>query len=390
MKLVIKRSHAQFINRTHHPWIYRQALTEDVKDEDAHGNICRIYDEGGRFIGYGFYSVFSKIACRIISFDEKGPDKDWISKRIQSALSLRKQLIINSNAFRILNAEGDNFPGLILDIYNRTLVLRPEIRGIEYLIPDIIKILKENFPHCSIFLKRDEKAARIEKLIYKTGYLVGSGDGSEIIEENGLRFFVDLYQGQKTGFYLDQRDNRMMVKEISSKKRVLDLFSYTGGFTINAVSGGASSVDAVESSSYAIKLAQENYKFNFEDKTDKVKWSKGDTFKFLEDVKDKYDLIIMDPPPFARSKGELKGALRGYRWLHERVFSILNAGGFLFTFSCSHAVTRALFLDVILRSARDSGRHIQIVKDLRASPDHPWSIYHRDADYMKGFLLYVH
>lgn len=388
MRLILKKEPARLIINTRHPWVFRQALAEDVTDENIHGKIVELYDDGGEFIGYGFYSAFSKIACRIISFD-KALHKDWIQRRISSALAIRRRLKIKSNAYRIINAEGDNFPGFILDRYNNTLVLRPEIRGVEILIPQIVDVLKELFPHAFIFLKRDEKQARIEKLIYKTGYLVGSGEGVETIEENGLLFRINLWHGQKTGFYLDQRKNREILRNISSNSKVLDLFSYTGGFAINAMAGGASRVDAVESSSSALKMAQENHSLNHKEGMSKVKWFQMDSFKFLGESR-RYDVLIMDPPPFARTRREVIGALKGYRFLHVRALSILNPGGFLFIFSCSHAVTKEMLLRVIYSSSRSVGRHVQVIRELGASSDHPWSIYHREADYMKGFLLYVH
>ncbi|HEQ71138.1 MAG TPA: class I SAM-dependent rRNA methyltransferase [Spirochaetia bacterium] len=228
----------------------------------------------------------------------------------------------------------------------------------------------------------------MEKLTIPSGYLKGEGNGRERIEEDGVSFVVDLREGQKTGFYLDQRESRLLVKSCAAGKRVLNLFSYTGGFSLHALAGGALAVDSVDTSAAALALAKESAALNTVSRTQRCRWIKEDVFSFLSG-EDTYDLVILDPPPFARSKGELPGALRGYHRLHEQAFRQCDSPGLLFTFSCSQAVSRDMLNDVLQRAASAAGRRARMVRELGAAIDHPVSVLHPEGHYLKGFMVYV-
>ena len=244
------------------------------------------------------------------------------------------------------------------------------------------------YPGKNIFLKRDERAARVEMIECRTGYIKGKGDGREVITANGLQFHVDLKEGQKTGFYLDQRESRLLAGNLSKGKRVLNLFSYTGAFSLYASRGNAKLVDSVEHSKAAIELARKNEELNREKLSCSLNWVQGDVFDFLSDM-GRYDFIIADPPPFARKRGELKGAIRGYERLNLAAIKATEPGGYLMTFSCSQAVEVPLFREIVMKQALRAGRDVTVVKELSASPDHTVSIYHPEGSYLKGLLLKI-
>ncbi len=388
MKLILKKDKAQVVKKFRHPWIFHGAV-RDIEGEAVNGVITEILDEDRTVIGRGFYSPESKIACRVLQWGGEEPSPDWVKTRLQAALHLRRLLRIPSDAFRLINAEGDFFPGLILDIYGRTAVIRPQIRGVELLLPEITQALGELFPGQAVYLKRDERAARVEKLTQPGGYLVGEDQGEIIITEDDLRLVVNVKEGQKTGFYLDQRDNRALVRHAATGRTVLNLFSYTGAFALQALRGGAIQTDSVDSSPAAVRAAERNYALNGFDGPTAARWIRDDAFEFLGRA-DQYDLIVLDPPPFARSRGELPGALRGYRRLQAQALRHLKPGGLLFTFSCSGAVDTAVFRRVLFEASLETGRPVRVLKELHASPDHPCSLNHPEGDYLKGFMAYVH
>jgi 23S rRNA (cytosine1962-C5)-methyltransferase len=324
----------------------------------------------------------------VIVFGEDDHPPGWIEKLLRAAFSLRRTLCLKSNAYRLINAEGDFFPGLLADVYNRTIVVRPLIRGVERVLPEVNSALNILFPHNAIFLKRDEKASRVEKLALPGGYVSGSGEGKEIIEENGLRFYVDFREGQKTGFYLDQRENRELLSPLANGKRVLNLFSYSGAFALYALKGGAARVDSVDTSAAALALAKESLTLNGFEENEKAQWIREDAFTFL-DLCGLYDLIVLDPPPFARTRGEVQGALRGYRRLNGAALKRLSPNGILFTFSCSGAVDSGMFKDVLFAAGLEAGKRIQIIKELHAAADHPYSLSHLEGEYLKGFIVHV-
>jgi 23S rRNA (cytosine1962-C5)-methyltransferase len=359
----------------------------DIEGRPDHGALVRVIDERGGEIGRGFYSAESKIVCRMVFWESEAPEPDWVRRRLEQALSLRRTLRIDSNAFRLVNAEGDAFPGLIMDRYDTTTVIRPQIRGVERIMPELAAALEELFPGGSVYLKRDERAARVERLELPAGFLAGTHEGPVLIEEQGVRYLVDVQEGQKTGFYLDQRDNRALVRAFAAGRRVLNLFSYTGAFALQALRGGAASVDSVDSSQAAVNLAERNASLNARDGGE-ARWIRDDAFDFL-DRAGAYDVIVLDPPPFARTRGEAAGALRGYRRLQTQALRRLSPGGFLFTFSCSGAVDATAFRRVLGEGALEAGRDARVLKDLQAAPDHPWSLRHPEGEYLKGCMVYV-
>ncbi len=385
--IILRKEKIRSVLQYKHPWIFKNTIKR-IAGNHVNGDLVEIRSEDNIAIGYGFYSPNSLIAVRMVRFGSGRPDDMWVDEKIKAAVKLRRQMHINSNGFRLINSEGDFFPGLIVDVYNSTAVIKVQIRGIERIIGSIVSAVKEYLPVKCVYLKRDEKAARVEKLELEGGYLSGTGDGRAIIEENGLSFIVDISRGQKTGFYLDQRENRFITEVISEKKNVLNLFSYTGGFALFASKGNASGVCSVENSSYAVELSEENEKLNRGKLKGTLEWKRGDVFEFLKSC-GTFDIIVLDPPPFARKKQEVPGALRGYGTLHELAFARLKKEGFLLTFSCSGSITGKMFKDMLLRSALVSGRDVQLVSELHAAKDHPVSLFHPEGEYLKGWLVYV-
>ncbi len=373
--------------RYHHPWVYRSSVS-GTDGNPENGDIVRIVNSSGRVLGWGFFSERSLIPVRVFAIGEDEPEGDWLERRLERAALLRRELRIDSDAYRLVNGEGDFIPGLIVDVYGNTVVVKPQIRGTELLIDRVRVWLESFYPHKSIFLKRDERAARVEMMECRTGYIKGEGDGREVITETGLQFHVDLKEGQKTGFYLDQRESRSLAGMLSQGKRVLNLFSYTGAFSLYASRGNAKLVDSIEHSKAAIELARKNEELNREKLSCALNWIQGDVFDFLSDMSG-YDFIIVDPPPFARKRGELKGAIHGYERLNLAVIRATEPGGYLMTFSCSQAVEVSLFREIIMKQALRAERNVTLLKELFASPDHTVSVYHPEGSYLKGFLLKI-
>ncbi|RPJ09324.1 MAG: class I SAM-dependent rRNA methyltransferase [Spirochaetaceae bacterium] len=384
--ITLSRGKDSFIVNTRHPWIFRNAIkrAEDI----SNGDITPVSDSNGNIIGYGFYSSESKIACRMISFRETPLEDDWIRRKIIESYRLRESMKINSNAFRVINAEGDFFPGLVVDLYNTDWVVRPLISGTEKIIATVQDVLLELAPGKNVFLKRDERAARVEKLEMQTGYIEGSGEGTVYINENGIEYCVDIREGQKTGFYLDQRENRALFGKQAAGKSVMNLFCYTGGFSLCALAGGAEKVVSVDSSKHALAIAKISAERNPGLEMDRLSWVESDVFDYLPKA-NKYDLVMCDPPPFARSRGELSNAVSGYVKLNKMALSCINPGGLLFTFSCSQVVTRETFRQIIFRASREALRETRILQELSSPPDHAVSAYHPEGDYLKGLILYV-
>ena len=374
------------IRRLDHPWVYSQAV-ESASDEARGGQLVPLLPvQGGEVLGWGFYSPRSLIAFRFVRRGAEPPEASWLADRLETALRLREALAIPADAYRLVNSEGDGLPGLTVDVYHGTTVLRPLTKGMEAQIETILAALRALLPDKAVYLRRDETAARKEGLTLPSGYLAGSGDGSEIIEEAGTRFRVDLVGGQKTGFYLDQRDNRLLLRRLCRGARVLNLFAYTGAFALQAAAGGAREVVSVESSSPAVELARENARLNPSLGKARLEWVRGDAFEYLEQA-DQHDLVVVDPPPFARRRGEVEGALRGYAALNTLAASRLAPGGLLMSFTCSSAVTEALMLGVLREAVRSAGRQAQVLQRLQAAPDHPVLVNHPEGEYLKGWLL---
>jgi len=371
-----------------HPWVYSGAVLR-AEGVDPRAGLAPVADASGSVVAWGWYSPASLIAVRVVSWQRDPPPEDWLERRLEAAAALRRGLHLDSDAFRLVNAEGDHLPGLVVDVYRRTTVVRPLVRGLEGAMDRLVARLSELFPDNAIYLKRDEKAARLEGLALPTGYLRGTGDGRQRIREGELELEVDLQRGQKTGFYLDQRDSRLLARRLAGGRRVLNLFAYTGAFALQAAAGGALQAVSVESSRAALELGRSCAALNPRLEAGRLAWVEGDAFRYLaeESAGLSFDLVIVDPPPFARRRSDLAGALKAYTELNRLALTRLDPGGLMFSFSCSSAVSAQLFTETLREAARQAGRPVQLLQALAASADHPVALEHPEGEYLKGWLL---
>ena len=346
-----------------------------------------IQDHSGQHLGYGFYSNQSQIVARMFEWSDVKIDQDYWNKKVQNAFQMRAHLRSEeTNSYRLLHAEGDFFPGIIADVYDKVVVLQLVIRGSERMVDQIIEALKSvGFEHVYLRLKNSSKA--LEKAELREGWLLGEHPSPIIVKENGFSFEVDFIDGQKTGFFLDQRDNRNLVGQYAWGKQVLNAFSYSGGFSVYALGHGAAHCDSVDISSAAVEQANKNIALNG------LKNHEGiavDCFEFLSEMPDNhYDLIVLDPPAFAKHKRALKNATRGYKQINMKAIKKIKPGGMLFTYSCSQNISKELFQKIIFGAAADVGRNVRIVHQLHQPSDHPINIYHPEGEYLKGLALYV-
>jgi 23S rRNA (cytosine1962-C5)-methyltransferase len=384
--------------RTGHPWIFSGAV-KSIDGCCAPGDLCAVRDEKGRFLARGYANTNSRITVRVLTLEDEAVDGAYVRRSLERALRLReshfgKTLFRGEKAaFRAVNAEGDFLPGLIVDRYGEGLVMQALTAGMQRLKGLVVDALRALLSPAFIYEKVDAQMAGAEGMSTETTGLADAClHGALVfpleIEENGARFLVDVEGGQKTGFYLDQRRNRGVLREISAGLEVLNCFSYTGAFGVQAVLGGAARACNVDLSEKALAGAARNAALNGID-PDRFSLVKGDVFDFLRRRERLYDVIILDPPKFAASKGELQGALRGYKDINLNALKGLKSGGFLMTFSCSGLLTEDLFQKVVFGAAADSSRSVQIVRRLHADADHPVNLAHREGEYLKGLLLRV-
>lgn len=392
MKTVyLKRNKEESLLRFH-PWIFSGAI-HHIENGIEEGDIVRIVTEKGDFIAIGHYQQGS-IAVRVLTFNNVDIDDEFWHSRIQSAYNMRESLGLasnaNTNAFRLVHGEGDLLPGLIVDIYDKTAVMQAHSIGmhiarkaIAHALADVMKGKVEN-----IYYKSETTLPFMEP---ENGFLLGNSEDNIAIE-NGLKFYVDWLKGQKTGFFVDQRDNRALLEKYASGRRVLNMFCYTGGFSFYAMRGGAQLVHSVDSSAKAIELTTQNVELNFPNDKRHHAFCE-DAFKYLESIsadrKTSYDLIILDPPAFAKHRGALHNALKGYTRLNEKAFEKIEKGGILFTFSCSQVVTKDNFRNAVFTAAAQAKRKVRILHQLHQPADHPINIYHPEGEYLKGLVLYV-
>jgi len=370
------------------PWIFSGSVAR-IGGYDFPGQLCDIVTSGGDFLAVGYVNKESKITCRVLSREQRTIDRDFLDGRIMRAVKLRSMVIPeNTDAYRIINSEGDFLPGLIVDRYGRGIVIQILTQGMERLKSDILMILEDRLKP-DFIVERSDTGQRFEEgLEANVGVLLGDITSPVEIVENGLRFRVDVLNGQKTGFYLDQRDSRFLVRRFSAGKRVLNLFSYTGGFSVAAASSGAVSVTSVDSSGPALEIARENMELNgYGDVPGD--YVREDVFRFLNRCRDRYDIVILDPPPFARRKSAVDQAARGYKDINMRALSLLTDGGVLATFSCSHHVTPALFRQIVYSAVSDAGLSARLLIQTGHPMDHPFNISHIEGEYLKGLLLSV-
>lgn len=375
-----------------HPWIFSGAVQS--KDESlTEGEVVNVYTINDEFIAVGHYQIGS-IEVRVLSFEEEDIDLDFWKKRLSSALELRKSIGLlsdNNNSYRLVHGEGDFLPGLIIDVYAETAVIQSHSVGMHesrLMICDALKaVLGDNLKN--VYYKSETTLPYKANLGAENEYLYKGDSVNEIALENGLKFYPDWVKGQKTGFFVDQRDNRALLEKYSKGRSVLNMFCYTGGFSFYALRGGANLVHSVDSSSKAIMLTNRNVGLNFPDDKRHEAFAE-DAFKFLGGInKGDYDLIILDPPAFAKHRGAIKNALQGYKRLNAAAFEKVAPGGIVFTFSCSQVISKDAFRLAVFSAAALSGRSVRILHQLSQPADHPINIYHPEGEYLKGLVLYV-
>jgi 23S rRNA (cytosine1962-C5)-methyltransferase len=388
--VTLKKSRDKVLERKH-PWIFSGAI-EKIEGQPSNGETVQIFTSNKKLVGYGSFSTLSQIQVRVWSFDPAEIiDGDFFRRKISLASSLREKIIDTSktNAYRIINAENDGIPGLIVDRYANFLVCQFLSAGAEFFKETITEALNDIFKPVGIYERSDVEVRTKEALQPILGLMKGASPDDLIeVKENGIKFLVDIMNGQKTGFYLDQRDNRLLVSEFSKGKNVLNCFSYTGGFSVYALAAGASSVTQVETSLSALEIANKNIQLNGFD-TSAVENINDDVFNVLRKFRDErktFDLIILDPPKFAESASQIQKASRGYKDINLLAIKLLNPGGVLFTFSCSGHISPELFQKIIAGAALDSGREAQIIKHLTQSSDHPVSLNFPEGLYLKGLV----
>lgn len=389
--LRLKRGKEESLDRFH-PWVFSGALAEPLPEGLEEGDNVSVTASDGRCIGVGHFQIGS-IAVRILDFGDTAIDTAFYTRRLEQALALRRALGLarpDNDAYRLVHGEGDFLPGLVVDIYGPTAVLQAHSPGMHYargLIADAIVRLP-GLGVRNVYYKSETTLPYKAHLDAQNDYIVG-GFETSVATENSLRFNIDWLRGQKTGFFLDQRDNRELLQRYSAGRRVLNMFCYTGGFSVYALRVGADMVDSVDSSEKAITLTDANVGLNFPG-TDRHRSFAVDAFKFLDNMqRDDYDLIVLDPPAFAKHRSALRNALRGYQRLNAKAMEKIAPGGILFTFSCSQAVSREQFRLAVFSAAAQSRRRIRILHQLTQPADHPVNIYHPEGEYLKGLVLYV-
>jgi 23S rRNA (cytosine1962-C5)-methyltransferase len=389
IKIILKSGKEQSIRR-YHPWIFSGAIKK-ILGNPAEGDLVDVYDNKDTFLAVGHYQPGS-IAIRIISFEQVEPDIAFFREKIRKAINYRKIIGIFSdpeiNVFRLIHGEGDGLPGLIVDYYNGVAVIQLHSVGFYRIRKEIVSILLE-FMKDQIIAVYDKSESTLPHMSGINGaneFLYGSS-GPVIVTENGYKFKIDWTTGQKTGFFIDQRENRMLLRSYTEKKSVLNMFGYTGGFSVYAMQNAAV-VHTVDSSFPAIELANENIKLNYGDDP-RHEAFQVDAFEYLNNIKERYDVIILDPPAFAKHHNVLANALQGYKRLNIKAIEQIKPGGIIFTFSCSQVVTKENFRKSVFAAAANTGRSVRILHQMNQPPDHPVNIYHPESEYLKGLVIYV-
>ena len=390
MKIYLKKGKEESLKRFH-PWIFSGAVMK-MDEGIEEGNIVDVITYDGDFIGRGHYQIGS-IAVRMLTFGDEDIDQNFWQKRLSIALQMRISIGIadnpQNNTYRLVHGEGDGLPGLVIDCYGKTAVMQAHSVGMHYCREEIAKALVEVMGTRidNVYYKSEATLPYKAELGQENGFIHG-GTEENIALENGLKFHVDWLHGQKTGFFVDQRENRSLLEKFSKGKKVLNMFCYTGGFSFYAMRGGAELVHSVDSSAKAIELTTKNVELNFPNDERHNAYCE-DAFKYLEKAGKNYDLIILDPPAFAKHRGALRNALKGYTRLNAKAFEKIKPGGIVFTFSCSQVVTKEHFRNAVFTAAAQSKRNVRILHQLHQPADHPINIYHPEGEYLKGLVLYV-
>ena len=389
-QVYLKRGKEESLLRFH-PWVFSGAIQRADKDIEE-GETVRVLTDNGDFIAIGHYQIGS-IAVRVLSFRDIAIDATFWQSRLASALQMRQAIGIadnpDNNTYRLVHGEGDHLPGLVIDVYGKTAVMQAHSVGIHVCRMEIAQQLKTVMGDRleNVYYKSETTLPFKADLGQENGFIYGGSEDNTAIE-NGLKFHVDWLRGQKTGFFVDQRENRSLLERFAKGKRVLNMFCYTGGFSFYAMRGGAEVVHSVDSSAKAIELTNRNVELNFPGDHRHQAFCE-DAFKYLEQAGDRYNLIILDPPAFAKHRGALHNALKGYTRLNNKAFQKIEPGGILFTFSCSQVVTKDHFRNAVFTAAAQAGRKVRILHQLHQPADHPINIYHPEGEYLKGLVLYV-
>jgi 23S rRNA (cytosine1962-C5)-methyltransferase len=391
-KIILRHGKEESLGRFH-PWIFSGAIHHTESDLPLEeGDIVEVLASDGHFLALGHWQIGS-IAVRVLTFNRQPIDKAFWHKRLTAALDVRRAIGVagreGNDIYRLVHGEGDNLPGLVIDVYGATAVIQAHSVGMHVCRHDIAAALRdvmsENLK--AIYYKSETTLPFKAQLGQENGFIWGENNNN-IACENGLAFHIDWLKGQKTGFFVDQRDNRSLVEQYARGRRVLNMFCYTGGFSVYAMRGGAELVHSVDSSAKAVELVDANIALNFPG-DDRHEAFAEDAFKFMDEMQSIYDLIILDPPAFAKHKDALKNALRGYTKLNARAFERIQHGGILFTFSCSQAVNKDQFRTAVFTASAIARRKVRILHQLHQPADHPINIYHPEGEYLKGLVLYV-
>jgi 23S rRNA (cytosine1962-C5)-methyltransferase len=389
IKIVLKSGKEQSVRRFH-PWIFSGAIKK-MYGNPVEGDVVDVFDNKDTFLAVGHYQP-SSIAVRILSFVQETPDIDFFREKIKRAIAYRKVIkIIDNpliNVFRLIHGEGDGLPGLIIDYYDGVAVMQMHSIGFYRIREEIASILAELMKDriIAVYDKSEGTIPHMSGVVATNEFLYGNSE-AVVVTENGYRFKIDWTTGQKTGFFIDQRENRKLLEKYTEGRFVLNMFGYTGGFSVYAMRNAAL-VHTVDSSFPAIELANENIKLNFGD--DKRHESfQVDAFDYMNHIKDQYDLIILDPPAFAKHNNVLANALQGYKRLNIKAIEQIKPGGIIFTFSCSQVVTKENFRKSVFAAAANTGRSVRILHQMSQPPDHPVNIYHPESEYLKGLVIYV-
>ena len=388
--VILKRGKEESLLRRH-PWIFSGAI-QRTTGKPEEGELVTVYTNDNKFIARGHIQVGS-IAVRVLTFTDENIDHDFWKRRIATAYHMRQSIGIASrednDTFRLIHGEGDNLPGLVIDIYGDTAVMQAHSVGMHVNRMQVADALKEVLGDKikNIYYKSDTTLPYKADINKDNGYIMG-GNASNISTEYGLKFHIDWLRGQKTGFFVDQRENRSLLEKYAKGRKLLNMFCYTGGFSFYAMRGGANLVHSVDSSAKAIDLTNQNVELNFPGDPRHEAFAE-DAFKYLDRMGDQYDLIILDPPAFAKHRDALRNALRGYSKLNAKAFEKIKPGGILFTFSCSQVVDKKDFRNAVFTAAAQSGRSVRILHQLTQPGDHPVNIYRPEGEYLKGLVLYV-
>ena len=387
--IFLKRGKDESLRRFH-PWIFSGAI-HHMSEEPQEGETVKVFTSEGEYIATGHFQIGS-IMVRVLSFEQEPIDQQFYQRKLRIAREVRSSIGVmndHNNTYRLVHGEGDNLPGLVIDIYGNTAVMQAHSVGMHqdrHIIANALKAVMGDELQ-NIFYKSETTLPYKAELGQENGFLLG-GDTDDVAMENGLKFHVDWLRGQKTGFFVDQRENRSLLEHYSHGRKVLNMFCYTGGFSFYAMRGGAALVHSVDSSQKAIDLTNANVSLNFPDDARHEAFAE-DAFRFLEKMETPYDLIVLDPPAFAKHKDALRNALKGYTRLNKKAFEKIQPGGILFTFSCSQAVNKEQFRTAVFTAAASAGRNVRILHQLHQPADHPINIYHPEGEYLKGLVLYV-